>query len=90
MPITAYLRNSDGAPVVVEDWYFGRFLGRVESTMTLNGDYAVGDRIEAHAGFGMYHTYEVAALDDRSAILVLMEGTRIGGRRFSDQQVQEC
>lgn len=68
--VTAYLRNTDGSPVTHEDWYFGRFLGRIEATTTLERDVKEGDVIRTHAGHGLFNEWVVEAVDEQTAILV--------------------
>jgi len=53
-----------------EDWYFGRFLGRIEATTTIERDIKEGDTIHTHAGHGLFNEWIVEAVDEQTAILV--------------------
>ncbi len=70
MTITAYLRDKKGSQLREQDWHCGRSYGFKEKTAWLDGEYAIGEHVELHEGFGVFHRYEVADIDERSAILV--------------------
>lgn len=67
---TAFLYHQNGSPKIEQDYYAPGKFSWQQATCRLEEHKKEGELVTLHVGFGVHHVYEVAAADDRTAILV--------------------